>query len=449
MRKYLALAAVLGVTACGGGGGGTAVPSGSGGNPTPSPSPTPGSGTQAKVTPTFRITIPKVIASTKSSSSTKRQTKGVNPQYISPSVESISITLTEVNGTPPGALTGNPATSNISSATCSSGCTVSGPPSPLGSDTFVLTTYDAPGGGGNALETNTGTYTLTQGINNAETITLLGMPASFSIANVPAPGVDATLSSTIGGPANAGIQVSVFDADGNTLTGTYANAVTVSDPDTNGDGSSVRTSACPGTYPVGNPGASSTSVTLTSDTSAAHFCYGGLAENPQTLSASASGATSGTGAFQPVLAVPVELAGSATPADVAVDSDGNGRGDIALFATSGTGSTGSITYTEAGWTDSPYEQALDGFANLACGGGGESFSNYATGPGGTVNGSSGTVFTVTAIGSPSAASCPLTITDALLSNSTDSNGLGDGVPLVELDTSYTSSSFNVNAHKRK
>ena len=59
------------------------------------------------------------------------------------------------------------------------------------------------------------------------------------------------------------------------------------------------------------------------------------------------------------------------------------------------------------------------------------------------------MFTVNAIGSPTPGACPLTISDALLSNSTDSNGLGDGVPLVELDSSYTSSSFSVNAHKRK
>lgn len=454
MRKYWALGAILALTACGGGGGGTtSIPSGGNGGgatPTPGPSSSPGGGTQSKyVTPTFHITIPKVIASTKSSTSTKRTAKGVKPQYISPSVESISITLTEVNGTPPGALTGNPATSNISSATCSSGCTVSGPPSPLGSDTFVLTTYDAAGGGGNALETNTGTYTMTQGANNAETITLLGIPASFSVGNVPAPSAGSTLSSTIGGPANAGIQVSVLDADTNVITGTYANPVTVSDPDTNGDGSSFSTSGCSGTYSVGNPGGSATTVTLTSDTSADYFCYGGIAENPQTLSASATGATSGTGSFQPVLSAPVESAGSATPTGVAFDSDSNGNGDIALFAVSGTGSTGSVTYTEVGWTEYPYEQALDAFANLACSSG-SSYSSYGNPAVTVASGASGTVVTVSAIASPTAAACPLTISDALLSNMTDSNGVnGDGVPLVELDSSYTSSAFNVNAHSRK
>jgi hypothetical protein len=374
--------------------------------------------------------------------------KGVKPQYISPSVESISITLQDVNGTSPGPLTGNPAMSNISSATCSSGCTVAGPPSPVGSDTFVLTTYDASSGSGNALETATGTYTVAQG-NNTESITLEGIPASFSIGNVPAPSADGTLSSTIGGPANAGIEVSVFDADGDTITGTYANAVTVTDPDENSDGSSFQAVGCPGAYPVGNTGGFATTATLTSDTSAEYFCYGGIAENPQTLAASASGATSGTANFQPVLAVPAELAGSATPASVASDSDGNGRGDIALFEPSGggTGSTGSVTYTEAGWTDYPYEQPLDAFANLACSSG-SSFSDYGN-VGSAANGSSGTIVTVSAITSPTAAACPLTISDALLSNSTDSNGLGDGVPLVELDSSYTTSSFSVNNHGRK
>jgi hypothetical protein len=444
MRKYLALGVVLALTACGGGGGGgtSTVPTGGGGSATPSPSPSPGTSTQGKyVTPTFHITIPKVISS-------KAKTKAKTPQYISPSVESISITLTEVNGTPPGALTGNPAVSNISSTNCSTGCTVNGPPSPPGSDTFTLTTYDAAGGAGNALETNTGTYTLTAGTAASESIVLEGIPASFSIGNIPAPSADSPLSSTIGGPANAGIEVSVFDADGNTITGTYASAVTVTDPDTNGDGSSFQTSACPGTYPVGNPGASATTATLTSDASAAEFCYGGIAEIPQTLSASATGATSGTGSFQPVLAVPAELAASATPTGVATDSDGSGNADIALFATSGVGSTGSVTYTEAGWTDAPYEQMLGAFANLACSSG-SSFSLYANPAGAVANGSSGTVVTISAIGSPTAGACPLTISDALFSNTTDSNGLGDGVTLVKLDSSYTSASIGINGHKRK
>jgi hypothetical protein len=431
LRTPIALASLLVLAACGGGGGGsTSVPAGS------VPSAVPTSVPTGLVQPTFHLTIPV------SGSASKRR----SPKFISSSMQSISILLKDVNGSPVGALANNPATTPENSTTCGSGCTVLGPPSPPGSDTFAITTYD---GGSNALDTATGTYTLTVGITNSESIVLEGIPASFSIGNVPAPSAGGVLSSTIGGPANAGIEVSVFDADGNTITGTYANPVTVSDSDTNPDGSSFQTSACPGTYPVGNqPVASATSATLTGDTSSANFCYGGIAENPPTLSASASGATSGTAIFQPVLAVPVELAGSATPTGVAFDSDGNGRGDIALFATTGSGSTGSVTYTEVGWTNYPYEQALDGFANLACSSG-SSFSDYATGPGGTPNGSSGTVFTVNAIGSPTPGACPLTISDALLSNSTDSNGLGDGVPLVELDSSYTSSSFSVNAHKRK
>jgi hypothetical protein len=283
---------------------------------------------------------------------------------------------------------------------------------------------------------------MTQGANNVETITLLGIPASFAIGNVPTPGVDATLSSTIGGPASAGMQLSVFDADSNVITGTYANAVTVTDPDTNGDGSFFRTSACPGAYPVGNPIGSATTATLTSDASSVNFCYGGIAENTQMFTASAASATNGTWNFSPTLAAPVYLPNSATPSGVATGAavPPPPYADIALFATSGLGSTGSVTYTEAGWTDSPYNQTLNVVGTLACSVGSTSIDNEAT-VGATANGSNGTVVTVTAIASPTADACPLEIVDSNTGNLSQLSTV--------LDTSFTSSSFNVNAHSRK
>ncbi|HTW83096.1 MAG TPA: hypothetical protein VMD91_03380 [Candidatus Sulfotelmatobacter sp.] len=445
MRKYLALATVLALTACGGGGGGnTPVPGGGGGGqptiaPSTAPSSTPTAAPSSKyATPTFYITIPKRAAAKKN---------GKTPLDISSSVESIKITLNTVNGNPPGSITGNPAVANKNSSNCGSGCTLTGPPSPFGSDSFTLTTYDQQNGVGNQLDIATQTFTIVQGTNNAETVTLQGIPVTITVTGVPAPGVDASTSTAVGGPSSGGIAVSELDADGNAITGTYMEPVTLADPDATQYGSYLTTGTCPATKTgYSSPTAAATSLTFTSDSSAGNFCYGGIGENPQTLTGSATGAytvTSGTASFQPVLAVPVELSGSATPTGVATDGGG-----IALFATTGLGSTGSITYTEAGWTDAPYGQALDAFANLACAPPGGSFSNYAT-VAGAANGTSGTVFTVTAVGSPTAGACPLTISDALLSNTTDSNGLGDGVPLVELDTSYTSSSFSVNGKTRK
>jgi len=109
--------------------------------------------------------------------------------------------------------------------------------------------------------------------------------------------------------------------------------------------------------------------------------------------------------FTPRLAAPVYLSNSATPAHVAESSDGNGRPDIALSATSGTGSTGSVTYTENGWTNAPYDQVLGGYANQACTSG-SSFSTYASSSS-QANGSSGPVITASVVGSPTTGARPL------------------------------------------
>jgi len=420
MRPYIALAAILALTACGGGsGGGTTTPSAT--VPAPTPTPTGSAPASNYATPTFRITVPAPTGA-----ATRRR-----PQFISSATQSITITLTaDSAGQNPTTLGGNPATTNISGASCSSGCTVNGPTSPAGSDTYTLTTYDQPNGTGNALDTNSGTFTIVSGVTNTETITLNGIPAHILIPNLPAFPAGAPNSILIGA---TGASVNVANADGETITGQYANPVTISDPDTNGNGSLLTASLpCP-PPPFGNPAVAPTQMNLAASTSSIAFCYGGVAENPVTLVATAPGVAAAPSIFPPILFAPAYLPGSGFPPSVVV---GSSPPDIELYATSGLGSTGTVNYTEAGWTGQPYNQMLNAFANLACSSG-SSFSNYATVN--SANMGPATAITVTAAASPTAGACPLTVWD----------GLAAGLTTTTFASSYTTSGFTVNGRRRR
>jgi hypothetical protein len=345
----------------------------------------------------------------------------------------VKVELTaDSQGIDPATIGGNPAITDISGASCSSGCTVSGPLSPVGSNTYTFTTYDATGAGGNALDTASGTFVISQGVANDETITLLGIPATISFPDgMPSSMTAGAAWPTFLGPA--GNRVVAKDAAGEVITGTYATPITISDPDTNGDGTHVSSDSCLSIPPTGNPAISPTSVDLTYSGDSEEFCYGGLAENPVTISAD-SGSAHATAIFTPILNAPVYLAGSGTPAGV-VSGD---PPDIALFTTSGTGSTGSVTYTESGWTDSPYNQKLLVATDLACSAGGPFFiygsfaSAYDT---------SGTIFTLSLIGSPSVGACPVAVSDG--------SNLNPNYSTAQFDTSYTTSGFGINGTKKK
>ena len=419
MRTFLALTAVIALAACGGGsGGGNTTPPASAPVPTPTAS---GPGTASKyAAPSFRITVPAA-----SGSSTRRK-----PQFISSATQSITIVLTaDSAGVDSATLAGNPATTNISAASCAGGCTVNGPTSPPGNDTYTLTTYDQANGAGNALDSATGTFTIVSGITNTETITLNGIPAHITFAALPTYNAGTPGNTPVGA---SGVAVAVTNADGEAITGNYANPVTIADPDTNGDGTSLQSSTpCPAP-PVGNPPVAPTQLNLTSSTSSIVFCYGGIAEPAVTLLATASGVLPAPSNFTPQLSAPAYVAGSGTPVGVVV---GANPPDIELYATSGTGSSGSVNYSEVGWTNAPYNQSLGAYANLPCTSG-TSFSNYATIS--TSPAAGATTITATAIGSPTAGACPLTLWD----------GLPNGITSTTFDTSYTTSGFSVNGRRR-
>ncbi len=431
MRTFLSLAIVMALAGCGGGGGGSA-PTPQQQQPAPTSAPVAPQGNY--VTPTFTLKIP----------ARSNSAKGRTPKYVSSATLSVVITLTADSvGIVAGSIPNNPATTPIAAGTCSSGCTVSGPPSPPGTDSFTIVTYDnatpASGHALNAAQKNS--VPITQGANNAETVTLGAIPATLTaISNAPT------------NVFNAGTQaqtdfVSVIanDAAGNTIPTsqspavTYVDAtgapvsITIADPDANAYGTCVESGG--GTTPCTS--GAGTSVTLAGPDSGATVRYDGLAENPVTLTASAPGVTSITASIQPNLNAPVFNGTVATPSGVALP----GSAEIDLFNTSGIGSTGTESFTESGWTNSPYGQALLVTATPSCTSAGplSSFAAVSAGSNSTTN---GTPFTATESGAtPTAGACPVTVGDGLSTNSTDGS--------ATLTVTYTTSSIGASSKHRR
>lgn len=159
--------------------------------------------------------------------------------------------------------------------------------------------------------------------------------------------------------ADATLTVTAKDAARGTITGTYGDASTAAGYITGGglNGTPVTVNILDETDAHGlslvgggsTPGAtqnSTTSVTLHNDTDTIKLHYAGLAENQKTIVAAATaGATNGIAHFQPTLQ-PITPA-SGTEIDLYVSGD-----------VGGTGSSGTQTFTEAGFTGTTYNQSL-------------------------------------------------------------------------------------------
>jgi hypothetical protein len=428
MRKILTLIAMMALAGCGGGGGANTSP-----NPNPQPPVPTTAPASGYVTPQFTIRIPV----------RQGTAKGRTPQFISSATASVKITLTADSvGIDPTTISGNPAITNIAAGSCNSGCTVNGPPTPPGTDSFTIITYDANGATGHAINAaQANNVTITAGQNTAVPITLGAIPATLSVSGVPT-GAGALTAGTQS--QTASISVVAADGHGDTIptsqtpsvfyvdaTGAALN-VTVSDPDTNLHGSCVinsGTSTC--------TSAAATSVTFSGPDVTRLLAYDGLAENPVTLTASASGATNGTASFQPKLNAPAFNSSQATPSGVAL----TGSAEIDLFATTGVGSTGSESFTESGWTNTPYNHALLVTATPACTPASPALSGIATVVAGSNSTLNGTPFTATVVASPTAGSCPVTVGDGLSSNTTDGS--------ATLTVTYTTSSVNASSKRRQ
>ena len=420
MRKILTLLAMMALAGCGGGGGASTGPQ------PPAPATTAPQGDL--VTPTFTLNL-----GTKTGSSTTR-----DPKYIDgTNTLSVKITLVSNNGTPT-TVTNPSVTTNVngtSGTPCNPTCTVSGPPSPPGTDRYTVTTYDAINGTGNALSVATKDFTIVAGsANTGLGIVLFGIVKSFAaIGGITSPNAGTT-------PADATLTVTAKNAAGGTITGTYGDNSTGAGYITGGglNGTPVtvtinETNANGATLVAGGstPGAtqnSTTSVTLHNDTDTVKLHYAGLAENVKVITVAATGATNQTANFQPTLQAITPASG--TEIDLYVDS-----------TTGGTGSTGGQTFTEAGFTGAPYNQSFTWTFNptatfvTPC-------NQIATMT--PASGTGGGVFTATAPTAatpPAAGSCDFVINDNLTQ--------GGHVQTAKTVVTYTTSSVSASSKHRK
>ena len=354
MRKILSLAALLALAACGGGGGSSAPTS-------PPPPPQQTAAPQGNlVTPQFTIIIPPKGTTSKGAR---------KPNFVSTATKSVTITLTSVGGNPP-TVTPTSVSTDVNGASCP--CTVNGPPSPPGqADAYTVTTYDAiggAGGGGNALDTGGVTFTPTVGTNNVVNVTLNGIPFSVTIGALTNQAVD-----TAG--QMQPLTVTVKDHSGQTITGTYAQVVRITDPDPATYGASVKGTSLSGTHT--GSGCTTTCVDLQTDTDTATLTYNGLAEDPVTLTSTTPGVTggnAGTATFTPNLSAIVYAAGpsslyTGTNPVTAPTNQGCGTTTacgVDLYALSGTGSSGTESYAEPGYTDGPYNKTLTTIDGTSC-----------------------------------------------------------------------------------
>jgi D-ribose pyranose/furanose isomerase RbsD len=376
MRPILGLAIVLALAGCSGGG---SAPS-----PLKTGATSPVGPQSELVTPTFTLDFTAPSSSAKTPQSVRR------PNFVSSASLSVTITLTSVGGNPPN-VSPTSVTTNI---TPPCPCTVNGPPSPPGQvDAYTVNTYDATGGSGgsgNVLDTGSTSITPTVGTNNTITITLLGVPYTVAITNVPA-----SFSANTGSQTQ-NLTVTVKDHSAQTITGTYANSVRITDPDAE---------TTNGTHLTGTHNGSSCTnscVDMTASTDVVTLNYGGLAENAVTLASSGTNlGTAGTAVFTPLLnAITGDGANSTT-------LSGGGTG-IDLFTTdsgSPSGYSGTVKYGELGFTNSPYNKALSLTGTGSC----TSWANVTAG----ANTSNETPFTATAVSNPTNGICTVTVTDAL------------------------------------
>jgi hypothetical protein len=417
MRKILSLLAMMALAGCGGGGGANTAPQ----PVAPATTAPPGN----LVTPTFTLNL-----GGKSGSSTGR-----NPKFIDgANTLSVKITLVSNNGTPT-TVTNPSVTTNVNGTSgnpCTPTCTVPGPPSPPGTDRYTVTTFDATGGTGNTLSTATKDFTIVAGsANTGLTITLFGVVKSFStVGGITVPNAGTT-------PANAPLTVTALDAAGGTITGTYGDNSTgagyISGGGLNGTPVTVSINEINplGATLVAGGGATqntNTNVTLHSDADSVSLHYAGLAENVKTITVAATGASSQTASFQPALQ-PITPA-SGTEIDLYVDS-----------TTGGTGSSGTSTFTEAGFTGATYLQTFSSTFTMTSGFSTpcDQIANVSQG-----GGANGGIFTVTAPAAakpPAAGSCDLTINDNLTQ--------GGHTSTAKTVVTYTTSSVGASSKHRK
>ena len=303
----LALAGIALLVSCSGGGTGGA-PRAAAASPTPSPAPA--------ATTTSNATNAHALAGTLTLTFPRAGTPSLRRHrtFLSPSASSVAIAVTgepvvvadisqsstQCTAPAPSAAPssfGSPPPAAAAMRTCSIPVLA-----PVGSDTFTATLYD----GANATGTVLGTGSATQSISTTFSvqISVSGVPSSVAVSITPA-------TFTIGTAATATVSVAVSDADGNVISGTYANPITLTDSDASG------------TFTL-------STTAIASSTTAVQLTYSGAATpDSATISATAAGVVAANVTPQTVTAVPPNLyTAEYDPAVITVTAD-NASGNAA------------------------------------------------------------------------------------------------------------------------
>lgn len=245
-KRVLSIVAIAGLAACGGGKGGSPVLPASSSTPVAAPTSASGAGSNgtgssSATTVVARIAISQAVQQAGRRLAQRAITAKKRPADVSASTEGIT-----VSWVPSGNGNATPTTQVFDVSPGSANCT-SNPDDPrdedlctltlnvgVGSWTFTMTLYDeAPSGnsipqGANVL----GIGTLTQAIVANQNNTL-----DFIVDGVVSPDDAAFFSEPSDGNTHvATIISSEYDADGNLITGTYANSLTVALQEQGGSG---------------------------------------------------------------------------------------------------------------------------------------------------------------------------------------------------------------------
>ncbi len=253
VRAVACIGTVALLAGCGG--------SGSSNLPTHPVSQPPGYGTQTTGV-TFSIVVPS-------------KTSALRPAYISPSTQSVSITVT-----PSGGSVGTPVMVNCTSV-CSG--TIA---APVGNDTFAVKLYSGQNAAGNLLSTGSLAQTIVANQANSVNVTFNGVVASLAVS-IP--------TITPGTQGSAVVTVNAIDASGNTIVGPgrYVDAngnpltIALSDSDTSGNSSFSQTNVTQPTNSItlnytaafdANPIITASASGLTSASATVHFSAPTLAK---------------------------------------------------------------------------------------------------------------------------------------------------------------------------
>ena len=215
---------------------------------------------------------------------------------------------------------------------CSPACTITAPPSKPGSNAYAVTLYDAPNGTGKILARGVTTATIVAAKANVVVAAPPRIAATATFANVPA-GTSGTALPPVA------LSLTVKDARGDAISGTYAPPVVVADDD-----------AAPpslGSYFTLNGGAATRVAALTSSSSVLMFGYGGLAIPPAHITATIASLAIGQTQFAPAIA-PVTYSGT---------NDGNRpvpEIDLYSNASGQPGYSGTFSLSQTGWSNAPF-----------------------------------------------------------------------------------------------